>query len=268
MDIEKLIQEYRDLEIEQSLNYKEFNKILITSHSTRIEGSTLTLNETRILIEDGNTPSGKSLLFSNQTKDHYDALNFIIEQANKQTPISVEFIQEIGAKVMKSTGEVFTNIFGTVDASKGELRKVKVSAGGTSFMSFEKVPKALENLSRKLNEELPKQKTAEEQLALSFYAHYELVNIHPFLDGNGRTSRLLMNFIQQYYGLPLGIVFAEDKAQYYEALESVREEEHFDRYNEFMFSQYEKHLRNEITKEKENRLKEDKEIEWKPKFKH
>ena len=79
MDIEKLIQEYRDLEIEQSLNYKEFNKILITSHSTRIEGSTLTLNETRILIEDGNTPSGKSLLFSNQTKDHYDVLNFIIE---------------------------------------------------------------------------------------------------------------------------------------------------------------------------------------------
>ena len=81
MSIEKLIQEYKDLEIEQSLNYIEFNKILITSHSTRIEGSTLTLNETRILIEDGNTPSGKPLIFSNQTKDHYEALNFVLEQA-------------------------------------------------------------------------------------------------------------------------------------------------------------------------------------------
>lgn len=124
----------------------------------------------------------------------------------------------------------------------------------------------LEKIANKLNEELDKSKTIEEQLALSFYAHYELVNIHPFLDGNGRTSRLLMNFIQHRYGLPLGIIFAEDKAQYYEALESVRETETFDKYNEFMLSQYQKHLSNEIEREKQQRKEEDKEIEWKPKL--
>ena len=55
-------------------------------------------------------------------------------------------------------------------------------------MSFEKVPAALEQLVKKLNELLPQQTTEDAQLALSFYAHYELVNIHPFLDSNGRTS--------------------------------------------------------------------------------
>ena len=75
-----------------------------------------------------------------------------------------------------------------------------------------------------------------------------------------------MNFIQHRYGLPLGIIFAEDKAQYYEALESVRETETFDKYNEFMLSQYQKHLSNEIEREKQQRKEEDKEIEWKPKL--
>ena len=230
MTISEIIQTYRVLGLESSLNYNEFNKILITSHSTRIEGSTLTLNETRVLIEDGNTPNGKPLLFANQTKDHYEALDFVLKEATQHRLLSVAFIQEIAAKVIRTTGEVLTNALGTVDASKGELRKVRVTAGGVSFMSFEKVPAALEQLVKKLNELLPEQTTEEAQLALSFYAHYELVNIHPFLDGNGRTSRLLMNFIQQWYGLPLGIVFAEDKAAYYEALNSVRTNENFEAY--------------------------------------
>ncbi|WP_315039163.1 Fic family protein [Capnocytophaga sputigena] len=263
MTISEIIQTYRALGLESSLNYNEFNKILITSHSTRIEGSTLTLNETRVLIEDGNTPNGKPILFANQNKDHYEALNFVLKEATQQRILSVAFIQEIAAKVMRTTGEVLTNTLGTVDASKGELRKVRVTAGGVSFMSFEKVPAALEQLVKKLNELLPEQTTEDTQLALSFYAHYELVNIHPFLDGNGRTSRLLMNFIQQWYGLPLGIVFAEDKVAYYEALNSVRTNENFEAYNAFMFSQYAKHLQNEIAKEKEFREKEDKNIEWK-----
>lgn len=262
MTISEIIQDYRALGLENSLNYNEFNKILITSHSTRIEGSTLTLNETRVLIEDGNTPNGKPLLFANQTKDHYEALNFILKEAAQQRPLSVKFLQEIAAKVMKTTGEVLTNALGTVDASKGELRKVRVMAGGVSFMSFEKVPIALELLVKKLNELLPQQTTEEGQLALSFYAHYELVNIHPFLDGNGRTSRLLMNFIQQCYGLPLGIVFAEDKAAYYAALNSVREQESFDTYNNFMLSQYKKFLLQQIEKERDFRTTEDKTIAY------
>jgi len=69
----------------------------------------------------------KPLLFANQTKDHYEALNFVLKEATQQRLLSVAFIQEIAAKVMKTTGEVLTNALGTVDASKGELRKVRVT---------------------------------------------------------------------------------------------------------------------------------------------
>lgn len=246
------LNEYKNLGIEENLNYEDFNKILITSHSTRIEGSTLTYEESVELIHSGNTPGGKNILFSNQTIDHHNALNFILAEAKKNRLISKEFIQEIGALVMKNTGELFTNINGTVDASKGEFRKTGVTAGTVSFMNYTKIISAIENLSIELNEVFPKQKNILSQLELSFYAHYQLVNIHPFLDGNGRTSRLLMNFIQCKYELPLGIIFVEDKANYYEALNSVRKTDSFDEYNYFMFSQYEKYLQSEINKQKRN----------------
>lgn len=241
MRIETLIAEYNDLGIEEHLNYEEFNKILITSHSTRIEGSTLTFEESVELIQVGNTPAGKHILFSNQTIDHYNALNFVLREADNGRTISKEFIQEIGAMVMKNTGEIFTNINGTVDASKGEFRKTGVRAGTTSFMNFNKIIPAMDKLVDELNKNIPLQQSVYSQLEFSFYAHYQLVNIHPFLDGNGRTARLMMNFIQRKYHLPLGIVFSEDKARYYEALNSVQETENFDKYNDFMFSQYEKY---------------------------
>lgn len=164
---------------------------------------------------------------------------------------------------MARTGELYENALGKVDVSKGEFRNTSVRAGNTSFMNFQKVPIATENLVKELNELIPKQETIEEKLSLSFYAHYQLVNIHPFLDGNGRTARLLMNFIQQRYGLPLAIVFSEDKPRYYEALESVKATESYDKYFDFMFAQYEKHLKNEILKEKQQ---ENKDIKIKSRF--
>ena len=86
------------------------------------------------------------------------------------------------------------------------------------------------------------------QLALAFDAHFELVSIHPFYDGNGWTSRLLMNFIQQYFGLPLTIVFSEDKAEYFDALEAARDKEDQAIFRKFMFGQFEKQLEQEIQK--------------------
>lgn len=71
---------------------------------------------------------------------------------------------------------------------------------------------------------------------------------HPFYDGNGRTSRLLMHYIQAYYGLPPAIVFKEDKADYYDvALQETRKQENMEIFYTFMFDQYRKHLEQEIT---------------------
>lgn len=261
-ELDKLLEPHHQLGIQDAVNYAEFNKIFITTHSTRIEGSTLSFEEAIELIQKGNTPAGKNINCSLEVLDHHNALNFILLEAEKGTKLSVEFIQEIASKVMTRTGEIYQNALGKVDVSKGEFRNTSVRAGSTSFMNFQKVPLAMENLVKELNDYFPKQETAEEKLAFSFYAHYELVNIHPFLDGNGRTSRLLMNFIQKKYDLPLGIIFSEDKPLYYKALNSVKETENFDIYNDFMFFHYEKYLSQEI--EKEFQKEEEKQI--KPKF--
>lgn len=259
-ELDKLLETYHQLGIQDIFNFEEFNKILITTHSTRIEGSTISFEEAIELIQKGNTPAGKNINCSLEVLDHHNALNFVLLEAEKNTLISVEFIQEIASKVMARTGEVYQNALGKVDVSKGQFRNTSVRAGNTSFINFQKVPLAIEKLVKELNDYFPKQQTTKEKLAFSFYAHYELVTIHPFLDGNGRTARLLMNFIQQKYNLPLGIVFSEDKSQYYKALNSVKKNENFDDYNDFMFSQYEKHLSQEIEKEIQ---KEEKQIKTK-----
>ncbi|MDO4230276.1 MAG: Fic family protein [Capnocytophaga sp.] len=261
MNITKLIKEYKDLKIEESFNYEEFNKILITSHSTRIEGSTLSFEEASELIQTGNTPGGKPINFSLLTLDHYDALNFVLAEAKKKRPISIEFLKEIASKVMKNTGEIYQNALGITDVSKGDFRKTSVRAGSTTFMSFQKIESAMNSLVEEINSQLPKLKNIESQLLLSFYAHYKMVDIHPFLDGNGRTSRLLMNFIQRSYDLPLGIVFSENKPAYYQALNSVKETESFEAYDDFMFQQYRKHLIIEIEKEKKVRQEKDDDIQ-------
>ncbi|HQF11995.1 MAG TPA: Fic family protein, partial [Paludibacteraceae bacterium] len=88
----------------------------------------------------------------------------------------------------------------------------------------------------------------DDQLNLSFDVHFNLVSIHPFYDGNGRTSRLLMNYIQAFYGIPLAIVDSEDKQDYIQALIDTREKEDIAIFRNFMKNQYEKYLLQEIKK--------------------
>ncbi len=108
-------------------------------HSTSIEGSTLTEVETRLLLDEGITPKGKPLIHSLMVKDYYGALKFVLESANAKNLITVEFIQQFNACVMKTTGNVYNTVFGEIDASKGMFRKGNVSAGGSYFPSYDKV---------------------------------------------------------------------------------------------------------------------------------
>lgn len=98
-------------------------------------------------------------------------------------------------------------MLGEIDASQGMFRKGNVSAGGSYFVNYDKVEPYTLSLTKKLQASIEQELTVEEKLQLSFSTHFDLVSIHPFYDGNGRTSRLLMNFIQQYFHLPLAIVY-------------------------------------------------------------
>ncbi|HEY4061256.1 MAG TPA: Fic family protein [Puia sp.] len=245
-DFSILLTRYRELNLQDVLDHEKFNEYSIVHHSSSIEGSTLTEVETRLLLEEDITPKGKPLTHSLMVKDHYAALRYVPEAAVTKKAISVGFIQQINALVMKNTGSIYNTVFGEIDGTRGMFRKGNVSAGGSYFPNYDKVLPYTTDLAKRLDENLPKIQGDEDQLKLSFSAHFDLVSILPFYAGNGSTSRLLMNYIQAYHGLPLAIVFKEDKADYYVALQETRKQEEMQVFYAFMFGQYRKHLEQEI----------------------
>lgn len=251
MEAVKLIAEYESLGIADVIDHERFNLIAIDHHSTRIEGSTLTEIETQVLIDEGRTPNGKPMEESLMVTDHHAALLFALENAKAKKGLSVSLLQSINSLVMKRTGKVYNTMLGSVDSATGAFRKGNVTAGVSYFPNFDKVERLTTELVKKLNESMGKPLTVEQQLKLSFDAHFNLVSIHPYYDGNGRTSRLLMNYIQAWYGLPLGIVRSENKVAYIQALVDTRQQEDIEIFRRFMADEYTTMLKLEIEKFKE-----------------
>ena len=119
----KTIEKYNQLRLKEIVDYNKFNDFAITAHSTQIEGSTLSIEETALLLNEGITPKGKPLDHSLMVKDHYNALKYVHELAKSELIITPTTIQSINAKVMKSTGNVYNTALGDVDSSNGEYRK-------------------------------------------------------------------------------------------------------------------------------------------------
>jgi len=245
-EIVKLVTDYQSLNLHQIIDYDRFIHYAIVHHSSSIEGSTLTENETRLLLEEAITPGGKPLEHSLMVKDLYDALLFVLDAAGNKQKLDIAFIQAINSKLMRSTGSLYQTVLGEIDASKGLFRKGNVSAGGNYFVNFEKVETYTAEFAKSLQENLLKAETITDQLKLAFSAHFDLVSIHPFYDGNGRTSRLIMNYIQAYFQLPLSIVYKEDKSDYFTALQEARKQEKIDPFYNFMLMQYQKFLLHEM----------------------
>lgn len=248
MDLAALVKKYHSSGIDDVIDHERFNLISIVHHSTKIEGCTLTDVETQVLLNEGLTPKGKPLQDSLMVTDHYAALTFALSKAKEKKPVTVQLIKDINSLVVRHTARVYNTIFGTIDASSGAFRKGNVTAGSSYFPNFDKVESLTERLVSTIDAQMQQPITVQDQLALSFTAHFNLVSIHPFYDGNGRTSRLLMNYIQAYYGLPLAIVHNESKAEYIQALIDSREQEDSAIFIQFMSQEYAALLATEIQK--------------------
>lgn len=248
MNFEQLLNKFNELHISDAVDYELMNEIFISHHSTAIEGSSLTEEESRLLITDGITAKGKPLYDHNMVKDHFDALKFTVGTAHQKRKLTPAFIQEISAHVMRSTGGVINATAGSYDSSKGDWRKSAVHVGARYFTNYQKVEREVLGLCNELNKRLDTVGTPHDVYQLAFDAHFYLVSIHPFADGNGRVSRLLMNYILAYHNMPLATIFTEDKMEYYQALENARKEEetNLTPIREFLFAQQEKFLSREI----------------------
>lgn len=244
-----LVKEYKNLNLQEVIDYEKFCIISIVWHSTKIEGCSLTETDTKVLLENDITAAGKPLSDHLMIKDHFAAFQFIKEQAKQKRKLSVEFIQEICRLVMKNTGSTTNTISGSFDTSKGDLRLAQVYVDKKYFPDYRKVLKLLEQLCKSVNEKIDTVKGAE-IFKLSADVHYNFVNIHPFGDGNGRISRLLMNYIQLYHNEPLIKIFTEDRVEYIDALNETEEKENLEVFRAFIVKQEIKFLNAEIDKHK------------------
>lgn len=147
--------------------------------------------------------------------------------------------------VLKNTGTTYQTALGEFSSASGDLRLLNVTAGtrGRSYMNYSKVSTKLTELCENINQKRKSLSKANiiECYKLSFDAHFHLVTIHPWADGNGRMSRLLMNQIQFEFGIIPTEVIKDNKSKYNAVLVACRENRDRELFRNFMFDE---HIRN------------------------
>jgi len=174
-----------------------------TYHSDAIEGNTLTLQETKLVLEEGITIGGKPLKDHIEARNDAEAFDLMIDLIHAKKELSQEIIQRIHEYVTKGL---------LYDPGQYRTGNVRVTGADTRPPSYLKVIPLMDNYIQQIKEAQlhPLKKAA--------YIHHELVRIHPFFDGNGRVARLLTNFYLMTKGYPIIIVKKEDRKKYYQAL--------------------------------------------------
>jgi Fic family protein len=178
--------------------------IKFTYDTQRIEGSKLTLRETADLLEHGITPKAKPIQDAKEAEAHKE---IFYEMMRYEKDLSLEVILYWHKKLFESTKPDIA----------GKIRQHQVAISGSKFMPplyVEIYPLLMEFFSW-----YAKNKSKMHPVELAAIAHLKLVTIHPFADGNGRISRLVMNFILQRYGYPMFDIPYENRTSYYNALE-------------------------------------------------
>jgi Fic family protein len=189
---------------------REYSLVEWTYNSNAIEGSSVTLQETRAILLDGITVNGKPLREHLEVINHSHAIDFVEALASKDEPISEVTIRQIHALILRTID----------DENAGGYRRVNVRIAGSTYVppDVALVPPLMRDFGLWLPSDEAKRLHAVEYAAI---AHFKLVDIHPFVDGNGRTARLLMNLLLIRAGYPPAVVRAAERVAYYNALEAA-----------------------------------------------
>lgn len=211
------LQSLRPLPVEALKKIEEAYKIEYTYDSNRIEGNTLTLQETALIVNEGVTIAGKSIREHLEAINHAEAVDYIRDFAKNSIEISQHTIKEIHAIILH----------GIDRENAGRYRTVPVMISGSRHTPPQPylIEKQMEDFMIRFAE---MEADREHPVIIAAYLHDELVRIHPFIDGNGRTSRLLMNLYLLRNGYTLVNLKGTDEAKiaYYNALESSHVEKH------------------------------------------
>lgn len=205
------LSELRPLPQEALQKIEEAFAIEYTYESNRIEGNTLTLQETELVVNEGVTIAGKSMREHLEAINHAEAIDYIRDFAKSDIEIRERTIKEIHALVLHGINR----------ENAGRYRTVPVMISGSTHVPPQ--PYLLEKLMEDFILGFQKLETnGAHPVLIAAYLHDELVRIHPFIDGNGRTSRLLMNLYLLRKGYTLVNLKGSNDAKlgYYRALEA------------------------------------------------
>jgi len=180
-------------------------------HSLGIEGNTMTLSQTRSVVETRMAIGGKSIAEHNEVLGLDAALKYI----------NVTLINRIGRFTIKDILEIHKRVLGFVDPSEGgSFRRTQVFVGSHIPPAPSDIPPLMTEFEQWFNSW---EALSMHPVRFAAFAHYKLVHIHPFYDGNGRTSRLLMNTILMQAGYPPVIILKQDRQRYYRMIEIANE---------------------------------------------
>jgi Fic family protein len=185
---------------------KESLTIEWTYNSNSIEGNTLTLRETQMVLQEGITVKGKSLREHFEAKNHEKAIDYLYSLVNENYTLRSIDILSLHELVLRMIEDEFA----------GRIRNGGVRITGANFVppNAKKVSDLLDELIDFVNSN----PLDLNDIELATVFHHKLVWIHPFFDGNGRTVRLAMNLLLMRKGFPPAIILKNDRKKYYEAL--------------------------------------------------
>ncbi len=221
---------YKPLQNELLKNLDEWFRIELTYTSNAIEGNTLTRQETAMVVEEGLTVQGKSLNEHQEAINHAEAFDFIQTLVSKKR-------EDLTAGDILDVHSIILNKID--DTNKGKYRNIAVRLRGseTILPNPLKVSELMDEFVRWLQSE-----NNDHPIKIATDAHFKLVSIHPFIDGNGRTARLLMNLLLMQVGYPPAIVRKEDRSMYINSLEKGQTKNDLSYYYDLMFEAIDRSL--------------------------
>jgi Fic family protein/DNA-binding Xre family transcriptional regulator len=189
----------------------EYFRLNYTYESNRIEGNTLTLQETHLVINEGLTIGGKSMREHLEVVNHSEAIEYISEIVQNKVDFTERVLKQIHYLILK----------GIDRENAGVYRSIGVRISGSSHLPPE--PFLLSRMMEEVFEYYQKNKNLLHPIILAAEMNEQIVRIHPFIDGNGRTTRLIMNLILLQNGFPIANIKGDltSRLAYYKALENA-----------------------------------------------
>lgn len=219
----KKLDAYRPLPAELVKNLANWFKVELTYTSNALEGNTLSRQETALVVEKGLTVKGKSLQEHLEAVNHAEAIEFLKNLVGKKRT-------EMNEGDLLAIHKLILTKIDDLNAGRYRTVPVRIAGSLTVLPNPMKVPDLMKEFATWLKKE-----KSDHPAKIAADAHFRLVSIHPFTDGNGRTARLLMNLLLEQKGYPPALIRKEDRQAYISALEEGQTRGKTDNYYNLIF---------------------------------